>query len=256
MRSRSVPHTGNRRGVSACAHFALLMALSAPAALALTALAPATFAQQPDEAAVIRMVDAAVQRRVDNVLAFTNTEHYRVYRGKGATQPTAEMTAVDSYTKGAGKKYTILSESGSEVVQRYGLRPLIDNETAINKPGNAERSWITSANYDMKLKGGPQPMDGRICYALAIKPKTKAPNLVDGMLWVDARDGTIVRVEGIASKSPSPFAHTTHMMRQYVNIEGHAMATHARAESSSLLFGTTVVLIDYTDYHLHIRNTR
>jgi hypothetical protein len=244
MKSRSV-----QRGVSACASFALLIALSAPAALA-----PATVAQQPDEAAVIRMVDAAVQRRVENVLAFTDTEHYRIYRGKGATQPAAEMTAVDSYTKGVGKKYTILTESGSELVQRYGLRPLIENETEINKPGNAERSWITSANYEMKLKGSPQPMDGRTCYALAIKPKTKAPNFVDGTLWVDARDGTLVRIEGIASKSPSSFAHTTHMMRQYVNIEGHAMATHARAESSSLLFGTTVVLIDYKDYHLQIRD--
>lgn len=256
MRSRSVPPTGNRRGVSACAHFALLIALSLPAVLAIIVFTPATFAQQPDEAAIIRMVDAAVQRRVENVLAFTNTERYRVYRGKGATQPIAEMMALDSYTKGAGKKYTILSQSGSEIVQRYGLRPLIDNETAINKPGNAERSWITSSNYDMKLKSGPQPMDGRTCYALAIKPKSKAPNLVDGTLWVDARDGTVVRIEGIASKSPSPFARTTHMMRQYVNIEGHAMATHARAESSSLFFGTTVVLIDYTDYHLHIRDTR
>lgn len=251
MRSRSVQQTGNRRGVSACARFALLIALSAPAALA-----PAVLAQQPDEAAIIRMVDAAVQRRVENVLAFTDTEHYRVYRGKGATRPAAEMTVLDSYTKGEGKKYTILSEGGSEVVQRYGLRPLIDNETEINKPGNAERSWITSANYEMKLKGGPQPMDGRTCYALAIKPKSKAPSLVDGTLWVDARDGTVVRIEGIASKSPSPFAHTTHMMRQYVNIEGHAMATHARAESSSLLFGTTVVLIDYTDYHLQTRDVR
>jgi hypothetical protein len=108
----------------------------------------------------------------------------------------------------------------------------------------------------MKLKGGAQAIDGRSCYALAIKPKTKAPHMIDGTLWVDAHDGTIVRVEGIASKSPSRFAHTTHMMRQYVNIEGHAMATHARAESSSILFGSTVVLIDYTDYHLQIRNAR
>lgn len=247
MRSRGV-----QRGISVCARFALLIAFSAPAVLA-----PAVLAQQPDEAAVIRMVDAAVQRRVDNVLAFTDTEHYRVFRGRGATQPAAEMTVIDSYTKGVGKKYTILSQSGSDLVQRYGLRPLIENETEVNKPANAERSWFTSANYEMKLKGGVQLtslVDGRTCYALAVKSKTKAPNMVDGTLWVDARDGTVVRVEGIASKSPSHFAHTTHMTRQYVNIEGHAMATHARAESSSLLFGTTVVLIDYTDYHLQIRN--
>ena len=80
--------------------------------------------------------------------------------------------------------------------------------------------------------------------------------MIDGTLWVDANDGSIVEIEGVASKSPSPFAGTTHMMRQYTNIEGFPMAMHARAESKSVLFGRTVVLIDYTDYHLHVQRGR
>jgi hypothetical protein len=43
------------------------------------------------------------------------------------------------------------------------------------------------------------------------------------------------------------------MMRQYASIDGFAMATHARAESDSSLFGRTVVTIDYRDYHLQLR---
>ena len=43
------------------------------------------------------------------------------------------------------------------------------------------------------------------------------------------------------------------MMRQYINIGGYAMATHARAESDSFLFGRTVVMIDYSDYHLELK---
>jgi len=34
------------------------------------------------------------------------------------------------------------------------------------------------------------------------------------------------------------------------------MATHARAESSSMLFGRTVVVIDYSDYHFELRPAR
>ena len=40
------------------------------------------------------------------------------------------------------------------------------------------------------------------------------------------------------------------MMRQYANIDGFSMATHARAESSTFLYGRTVVTIDYTNYNI------
>ncbi len=224
------------------------------AALGLAFFAAAVPAQQPGAAAIIHGVDAAVASRVKNVLAFTDFEHYTVYRGKDETHPVAQMTVKDAYKKGSGKTYTILSQSGSGIVLRYGLHPLIEHETNINDPSQVEDSWFTSANYEMKLEpGGIQRANGRDCYALAITPRHKAPNMIDGTLWVDAKDYSIVKVQGTASQRPSIFAGTTHMMRQYVNIDGYSMATHARAESDSFLFGRTVILINYTDYHLQLQ---
>ena len=217
----------------------------------------ATRGQSPDQTAIIRQVDAAVAARVDNILSFTDVEHYTVYRGDDETHPVAEMTVRDTYKKGVGKEYTVLSQSGSGIILRFGLKPLIDNEKTINLPGNVEKSWFTSANYEMKLKaGGVQRINGRDCYVLAITPKGEAPNLIVGTLWADAKDGSLVQIEGVASKSPSAFAGTTHMMRQYANINGFAMAMHARAESTSLLFGRTVVTIDYSDYRLQLRGSK
>jgi hypothetical protein len=54
----------------------------------------------------------------------------------------------------------------------------------------------------------------------------------------------------MASRSPSIFAGTTHMMREYTKIGGFAMSTHARAESHNALFGRTVITIEYSDYQL------
>ena len=211
-------------------------------------------AQSMDQAAVIRRIDAAVAARVDNILEFTDVEHYSVYRSGDETHPAAEMTVRDTYKKGVGKEYTVLSQSGSGIILHFGLKPLIDNEKTINLPGNWEKSWFTSANYDMKLKpDGVQKLNGRDCYVLDITPKDKAPNLIVGTLWADAMDGSLVQIEGVSSKSPSAFAGTTHMMRQYTNISGFAMAMHARAESTSMLFGHTVVTIDYSNYHLQLR---
>lgn len=216
------------------------------------------FAQsKPDGAAVIRSVDAAVQRRVEHVLGFTDIEHYVVFRGKDETHPVAEMTVKATYKKGVGKSYEVQSQSGSVIIQKLGLRTLLDNEKTVNLPGNVAKSWLNSANYQMKLKtGGLERLDGRDCYVLEVAAKQKASNLIDGELWVDAKDGSIVRLDGVASKSPSAFAGTTHMMRQYVDLDGYPMATHARAESSSALFGRTVVVIDYSQYHLDLSQAR
>jgi hypothetical protein len=213
--------------------------------------------QQPDQAAIIRQIDGALAARVDNILEFTAVEHFAVYRGGDETHPAAEMTVRDTYKKGVGKDFTVLSQSGSGILLRFGLKPLIDNDKTINLPGNVEKSWFTSANYEMKLKpGGVQRLNGRDCYVLAITPRAQAPNLIIGTLWADAKDGSLVQIEGVASKSPSAFAGTPHMMRQYTNVNGFAMATHARAESTSMLFGQTVIMIDYGNYQLQLRESK
>ncbi|MGC9157955.1 MAG: hypothetical protein ACP5FH_03105 [Terracidiphilus sp.] len=204
--------------------------------------------------AVIRGVDAANRARYENVLGFTDIEHYAVFRGQDETHPVAEMTVKVLYQKGVGKSYTTLSVAGPEIVRKFAFGQLLDNEKRINQPGNVERSWFTSENYGMELKSArPEWVNGHPCLALSITPRRKAPNRIAGTLWVDARDFTIVQVQGMASKSPSILAGPTQMMRQYAEIDGYSMATHARAESNGFLFGRIVVTVDYRDYHLWLR---
>jgi outer membrane lipoprotein-sorting protein len=211
-------------------------------------------AQQTDSASVIGLVDAAVKARIDNIESYTVTEHYAVYRGKDEIHPAAEMTVQTLYRKGSGKSYTILSESGSEFIQNHVLQKLLDEEKTINLPGIREHSWLTSANYEMQLKpGGIQLLDGRECLTLAITPRRKATNMIAGTLTVDAKDGSIVQLDGTASQSPSIFTGAAQVMRHYVNVSGYAMATQARAVSDSFILGRTTVTIDYRDYQIQLR---
>lgn len=213
-------------------------------------------AQQPDEAAILRGVDAAVKARVDNIAAYTVTEHYAVFRGGDGVHPAAEMTVKTTYKKETGKDYAILSESGSAILRKLVLRPILDSEKRINQPGIREGSWITSANYVMKLKpGGVETVNGRDCFVLSIEPRVEASNRIVGTLWVDAKDQSIVQIQGVASKSISVFTGPTRMMRQYAMVNSFAEATHARAVSDSFLFGQTVVTIDYSGYEIKTRAT-
>jgi hypothetical protein len=224
------------------------------AALILAGLgAAALAAQQLDLASVIQLVDAAVKARIDHVASYTVTEHYAVYRNGDEIHPVAEMTVKTDYRQETGKSYTILSESGSGFIRTHVLRTILDNEKQINLPGIREHSWFTTANYEMQLKpGGIQLVDGRECLALAISPKHKAPNMIEGTLWVDAKDGTIVRLAGNATQSPSIFTGPAQVSRQYVNVNGFAMATQARAVSDSFLLGRTIVTIDYRNYQIQL----
>ena len=209
------------------------------------------------EQAVIRGVDAAVKARLDATLSYTVTEHYRVFRGGDETHAAAEMTVKTTYRKESGKEYAIQSRSGSEAIQKFVLDSILENEKHINEPGVREGSWMTSDNYSMKLKpGGPQQMDGRECYVLQVTPKHTGPGLIEGTLWVDAGDESIVRVEGTTAKNVSIFAGASQVMRQYVKVEGFSEATHAHATTGSFLFGTTVITIDYSDYEMKIRATK
>ena len=214
----------------------------------------AAAAQQPDSSTVIRAVDAAVMARIDSIAGYTVTEHYAVYKNNDETHSVAEMTVKTDYREETGKSYTILSQSGSSIIRSLVLGAILDAEKRINLPANREGSWLTSANYAMKLKSGAtELLDGRNCVALTITPRHKAPNMIEGTLWVDAKDGSIVRIEGISSQSPSVFTGPAHVMRQYANVNGFAMATQARAVSNSFLFGRTTVTIDYRDYQIQLR---
>jgi len=235
-------------------HFSRQRLLIGWLATAFFASATMVPAQQLDTASVVRQVDAAVKARIENLAGYTVTEHYAVYRGDDEVHSIAEMTVRTTYRKESGKSYVIVSQTGSGIVRNLVLRTILENEQRLNQPGIREGAWITSANYEMKLKpGGIQPLDGRDCVVLALIPKRKASYLIEGNLWVDSKDGSIVQVQGTASKSPSMVTGPTQVVRQYASIGGYSQATHARAVSNSFMFGKTIVKIDYEDYRIQLR---
>jgi hypothetical protein len=213
-----------------------------------------TLAQPSDNASVVRMVDAAVKARIDNVAGYTVTEHYAVFRSNDEIHPAAEMIVRTTYERNSGKSYMIVSQSGSAVMRNLVLNTILDNEKQMNRPGIRESAWITSANYEMKLERiGTEPLDGRECLLLTLIPKRKAPYLFEGTLWVDSKDGSIVQLQGTASKNSSMVTGPTQVVRQYANIGGSSEATHVRAVSNSSIFGETIVKIDYQDYQIQLR---
>ena len=211
-------------------------------------------AQQVDDAAVIRGIDASVKARIDNLAAYSVFEHYAVFRGHDENRPVAEMLVKTDYRKNVGKTYTILSQSGSVLMRSEVLGTLLDNEKRMSQPGNVETALINSSNYEMKVESdGLQQLDGRACLRIALMPRRNSPFLFKGTLWVDAADYSIVQLNGVASKSPFFLTNAAEVSRQYTKVAGFPMAIHAKAISKSALLGETIVKVDYQNYQIQIQ---
>jgi len=207
---------------------------------------------QTADAAVIQGIDASVVSRDQNVVAYNVTEHYTVFRHLDKAHPAAEMTVKTAYQRDKGKSFTVLNESGSELILKQVLARVLEGERTATQPANRATALITSANYTMQVKGH-QVLDGRNCINLSIAPRHGSPYLFQGDLWVDALDYSIVHLSGLASKSPSMLAGQTQVARHYANFDGFPMATHATAVSSSWLLGQTTIEIEYTGYQIEVR---
>jgi hypothetical protein len=207
--------------------------------------------QYDPNAAIIQGVDASVHAREDNLLGYTVTEHYAVFRNHDEQHPVAETVVKTTYQRDSGKNFSVVSTSGSLLLRKM-LEEVLATEKKMTQPSNRITAVITPANYEMTVKGAAV-IDGRNCIVLAIKPRRVSPYLFNGTVWVDAQNQAIVQLEGMAAKSPSIFTGPTQVSRQYATIDGFPMATHARAVSNSSLLGKTVVKIDYTGYHIQAK---
>ena len=80
-------------------------------------------------------------------MGYTVTEHYAVFRNHDEEHPAAEMMVKTTYQKDVGKNFTILSESGSSLLERCS-RPFSTAKKRMTQPANR----ATAAYYFGQLR--------------------------------------------------------------------------------------------------------
>jgi hypothetical protein len=203
----------------------------------------------PDADDVISLIDRAQLARDELLLSYTVTEHYTLKNSRYGT--AADLVARVTYTKGAGKVYEVVSRSGSAMIQSKVFDRVLAEETQMSRGDKRRAALITSANYVMKPRG-EQEWKGRRALLFDIAPRHKGPNLLKGKLFVDAVSYNIIRIEGTPVVSPSFFAGSTTIFREYADIGDFAFAQTSVATSGSFLLGKTEMDIEYTGYQIHV----
>lgn len=115
-------------------------------------------------------------------------------------------------------------------------------------------SAITEANYKFSYKG-MQTIDNRVTHVFQIKPKQKRPGLFKGKIYLDAYAGTLRRIEGRVSKSPSFFIRSIDFVQDFDEVDGFTMPTRLQSTTRARVIGRAVVSIVHRAYVLKPRKS-
>jgi hypothetical protein len=98
---------------------------------------------------------------------------------------------------------------------------------------------------------GRETLDTGPAYVLAIIPKTENRHLIDGKIWVNAKDYSIVRIEGQPARNPSFWVHNVHFVHTYQRVGQFWFASSTHSTSEVRIFGRSELTIENSDYALN-----
>lgn len=124
--------------------------------------------------------------------------------------------------------YEVLQEGGSDQIRDKALYPVLKREKEMAEKGAAMHMPAVLANYDCAV---PEP-DASGLMRVSIRPREPSRNLVNGTLLMEPQTGSVVRIAGRLSKSPSFWISEVLMDWAYAQVAGVVLPTsvHARAK--------------------------
>jgi outer membrane lipoprotein-sorting protein len=220
--------------------------------LLLILVAVATTAQQPaaPQFTTDQIVSKLTERnreRAANLKGYTGNRTYRLeYHGFPGSK-SAEMIVEARYIAPSEKQFRIVSESGSKLILNRVFHRLLTSEQEALDPENQRETAITTDNYNFKLEREEQDNDRRN-FVLHVEPKRKNKFLFRGLIWVDAHDFAVSRIEAEPAKNPSFWISKTSVQHRYMKVGDFWLPAQNISKTDVRLGGDATLTIDYRDY--------
>ena len=190
-------------------------------------------------------LDARNELRKSALLDYKVRRTYQVADLKGKVH--AEETGQMEFHAPDQKDFVATSESGSGLIRRMALNPLISSEIEAAAGKVHHDSTISPANYSLELLG-EQQIGAYRCFVAKLVPKRKEKYLFEGKVWIDADDYAIVRIEGHPAKKLSFWIERADFVRQYQKIDGFWLPEKDQTLVQVRLYGKKVLTIEHQNY--------
>ena len=170
---------------------------------------------------------------------------YRALRHLDARNERMDKTAwMDVWTEAdreGGFKYTVVAEGGSGLIRSKVFRASLEKEREMYASGDPSRAALTTDNYMFQDEG--TALDG--LSALAVTPRRKDVLLIDGSIFLNPKDGDLVRIEGRLAKAPSFWVQRVRIVRSFQRIAGERMPVATEAVADIRLAGRATFRMTY-----------
>ncbi len=163
---------------------------------------------------------------------------------------SAQMQVSASYTAPGTKQFSVISESGSSLIRKRVFHRLLESEQeAASDAANRDAVLLSLANYRFSLLGC-ESNDSRPLYVMQVEPLRNTKFLYRGMIWVDAQDFAVTRIEAEPAKNPSFWTTRSQIHHQYQKVGEFYLPALNRTVTDVRLGGKAVLTIRYLDYNL------
>jgi hypothetical protein len=177
---------------------------------------------------------------------YVGKRSYRLeYHGFPASAE-ATMEVEVNFDAPASKHFTIVSATGSKLIQTRVFHRLLDSEEQAGDASNRKQTELGSENYTFSLAS----TEGTN-YVLNVEPKVESKFLYRGKIWVDGHDFAVTRIEAQPAKSPSFWTTKSMIHHTYQRVDSEFyLPKENRTITSVRLGGTATLTIEYQSYQV------
>ena len=159
----------------------------------------------------------------------------------------AELVAAVYCASDGSKHFEVVSEMGWSSANKLVLRKMLESESETSTRAIRPKIRLTAENYEFSMLG-TELVEGRSAYVISVVPKRRDKYLMEGQIWVDARDYALVRAEGKSASNPSLWTRRIHFVQRYKKNGEFWFPVSTNSVTDAVFFGTTYVSIAYSDY--------
>jgi hypothetical protein len=179
-------------------------------------------------------------------------QHYqgkRSYRLEYHGFPASAEATMDvevNFDAPASKHFTIVSATGSKLIQNRVFHRLLESEAQAGDSSNRKHTELGPDNYNFSLAG----TEGTN-YVLNVEPKEETKFLYRGKIWVDAHDFAVTRIEAQPARNPSFWTTKSMIHHTYQKVDnGFYLPKENKTVTSVRLGGVATLTIEYQSYQV------
>lgn len=211
--------------------------------------APAAWSQALPALSSEQVVQHLMEKNGERAAAlqhYVGKRSYRLeYHGFPASAE-ATMEVEVNYDAPATKHFTIVSSTGSKLIQTRVFHRLLESEEQAGDASNRQHTELGPENYTFSLAG----TEGTN-YVLNVEPKVESKFLYRGKIWVDAHDFAVTRIEAQPARNPSFWTTKSVIHHTYQRVDnGFYLPRENKTITSVRLGGTATLTIEYQSYQV------